>query len=68
MLNIGKKTEDLALIGRDDQFLIFADKQDKEIRLKADTTKTAIILQSQDEYLKIQYENGQILKVEAVNK
>ena len=68
MLDIGKKTENLTLIGREDQFLIFADMQDKEIRLKADATKTAVIVESSDEFLSIQYEKGQILKVEPVRK
>ena len=64
MLDIGKKTEKLTLIGREDQFLIFADMQDKEIRLKADATKTALIIESSDEFLSIEYEKGHILKVQ----
>ena len=68
MLDIGKKTENLTLIGREDQFLIFADTLDKEIRLKADASKTAVIVESSDEFLSIQYEKGQILKVEPVRK
>ena len=63
MLDEGVEVKKLSLVGKEEEILIFEDKDGKEERLKANRSIVQQITSSDDDFFKISFEKCTIVKI-----